>query len=106
MIKVLQNWEEIGQAIITLQKSGLPLHETVQKNWDHFLLYNILAQENKNIKILDLGCGNGLTLKLFLALGFLNIYGIDFKINLDLRIKQIYKSLQAEIGRASCRERV
>ena len=51
MIKVLQDWEEIGNSILNLQKAGLPTHETPQKNWDHFLLYYALAETDRSAAI-------------------------------------------------------
>ena len=96
MIKVLQNWDEIGEALLTLQKKGLPLYQTPQKNWDHNIVYELLSQKDRSINILDLGCGEGYTLKFLNALGFQNLHGIDLQINLKLRLKQIYRMLRSK----------
>ena len=95
MIKILQNWGEIGEAILTLEKKGLPLHPTPQKNWDHFVIYNTLVSKDKNSLILDLGCGEGHTLKFLNALGFPNLHGTDLKICWKLRFEQIYRMLRS-----------
>jgi SAM-dependent methyltransferase len=89
LIKVLQNWQEIGDSILTLQRGGLPTHGTSQKNWDHFLLYESLASTPKGAMIADLGCGDGHTLSLLHALGFQNVHGVDHKIGWRVRAKQL-----------------
>lgn len=99
MIRVLQNWQEIGDSILSLQRAGLPTHATTQKNWDHYLLVDLLAQTDRDGLIADLGCGEGHTLSLLHALGFKDVHGIDYKIGWRVRAKQLItmkreKSLQ------------
>jgi len=89
VIKVLQNWQEIGDSILNLQREGLPTHGTVQKNWDHFLLYSTLISTDRQSMIVDLGFGEGWTLTFLHALGFNNIHGVDFRIDWRLRVKQL-----------------
>jgi|TARA_B110000259_G_scaffold178988_1_gene217941 SAM-dependent methyltransferase len=48
------------------------MHKIDKKNLKKFLL-----KEKKNIKILDVGCGNGENLELIKSWGYLNIYGTD-----------------------------
>lgn len=80
MIKVLQNWQEIGEATLSLQRKGLPTHTDVRKNWDQFLVYEAIASQDRNSCIIDLGCSPYCTLNFLAALGFKNIYGIDLNI--------------------------
>jgi SAM-dependent methyltransferase len=80
MIQVLQNWLEIGNATLSLQRQELPTHITVQKNWDQFLLAQQLLHTAKQSAILDLGCGDCCTLKFLAALGFTNLSGIDLHL--------------------------
>lgn len=80
MISVLQNWQEVDQATLELQTQGLPTHITVQKNWDQFLLYQLLMHRDRRSAILDLGCGDCCTLDFLAALGFTNLHGIDLQI--------------------------
>ena len=89
MIRVLQNWQEIGDSILTLQRAGLPTHGTPQKNWDHFLLHESLAATEKQAMIADLGCGEGHTLSLLHNLGFKNVHGVDYQIGWRVRAKQL-----------------
>lgn len=91
MVKVLQNWQEIGEATLGLQRQGLPTHMTVSKNWDQYLLYKTLENRDRGIRILDLGCGDGYTLKLLHALGFNNVHGLDFTLSRKLRLGQFAK---------------
>ncbi|MCC3406143.1 MAG: methyltransferase domain-containing protein [Microcoleus sp. PH2017_10_PVI_O_A] len=81
MIKVLKNWQEIGDATLTLQRQGLPTHSDTRKNWDLSLLYETIASENRNSRIVDLGCSPGCTLVFLISLGFTNLYGIDFDLD-------------------------
>ncbi|MBW4441835.1 MAG: class I SAM-dependent methyltransferase [Plectolyngbya sp. WJT66-NPBG17] len=82
MIQVLQNWTEIETATQALQQSSLPTHITIQKNWDQWLLAQLLQAPNvdRQSKILDLGCGDCCTLELLAALGFRALHGIDLTI--------------------------
>ncbi len=85
MIKVLKNWQEIGEATLGLQRKGLPTHTDVRKNWDQFLVYDIIPELDRNACIIDLGCSPYCTLNFLAALGFKNLYGID----LDIEDKEI-----------------
>jgi predicted O-linked N-acetylglucosamine transferase (SPINDLY family)/SAM-dependent methyltransferase len=83
MIKVLKNWQEIGDATLSLQRKGLPTHSDTRKNWDLSLLYETIASENRNSRIVDLGCSPGCTLVFLISLGFTNLYGIDFDLEFN-----------------------
>ena len=80
-MKVLKNWQDIGEATLSLQRQGLPTHTDTRKNWDLSLLYETIASQNRNSCIVDLGCSPGCTLVFLIALGFTNLYGIDFNID-------------------------
>ncbi len=80
MIQVLQNWQEIETATQALQQANLPTHITIQKNWDQWLLAQLLPQVDRQSKILDLGCGDCCTLEFLAALGFKHLDGIDLTI--------------------------
>ena len=89
MIQVLQNWHEIGAATLALQRAGLPLHDTVQKNWDQYLLWQLAAPLDRQAHLVDLGCGAGHALKLLHTLGFAHLSGVDFQISYTLRLRQL-----------------
>jgi SAM-dependent methyltransferase len=80
MIRVLQSWDQVGEALLALQRQGLPTHESAQKNWDHWTLTECVKDLPKDAKILDLGCGSGFTLKLLAASGFKDLDGIDSQL--------------------------
>lgn len=80
MIKVLQNWQEIQAATSEIERLELPLHLDFHKNWDHLLLYHAIATKDKQINIIDLGCGDYCTLNFLAALGFENLHGIDLHL--------------------------
>jgi predicted O-linked N-acetylglucosamine transferase (SPINDLY family)/SAM-dependent methyltransferase len=80
VIKVLKNWQEIGEATLSLQRKRLPIHTDVRKNWDQLLVYDTIASLDRNAYIIDLGCSPYCTLNFMAALGFKNLYGIDLDI--------------------------
>ncbi len=95
MIKVLKDWNEIGSATLALAKEGLPEHSDMRKNWDHFTLYDIIKSLDRNLNILDLGCGEGYTLRFLQALKFQNLNGIDLNVDFKLRLRQIYRMIKS-----------
>ncbi|MBD1824729.1 class I SAM-dependent methyltransferase [Cyanobacteria bacterium FACHB-DQ100] len=82
MIEVLQNWQEVQTATQALQQASLPTHITIEKNWDQWLLAQLLqsSEINQQFKIIDLGCGDCCTLEFLSTLGFEDLHGIDFTI--------------------------
>lgn len=90
MIKTLKNWNEIGKCITTLQKRGICLHETPQKNWD---ILNFIEVVEKylphDISILDVGCSYCPLLEIFSGLGYEKLYGIDINFNFKQKLKRI-----------------
>jgi len=91
VLKVLQNWQEIGEAVLALQRQNIPLHESAEKNWDHWLLYNALVPISRKQAVADLGCGEGHTLRMLYSLGFARIDGVDLKISAELRARQVFQ---------------
>jgi len=89
MIKVLQDWFEIGDANKFLNRKGLPKHLTAEKNWDLYQLYTVLDPLPRESKLMDLGCGRLMALKLLYAMGFRNLYGVDLSIGLEGRLSQL-----------------
>lgn len=95
MIKVLQNWQEIKVATSEIERMELPLHLDFHKNWDRVLLYNAIATQDKQITIIDLGCGECCTLNFLAALGFKNLHGID--LNLEQNANAAYTLYQGNL---------
>jgi SAM-dependent methyltransferase len=89
MIKVLRDWSEIGQAIMSMSRLGLPKHLTPEKSWDLYNLYNLVLPLSRNVDIVDLGCGKLHALKMLYDLRFKNLSGIDLSIPYRLRLSQL-----------------
>lgn len=98
MIQVLQNWQEVETATQALQQSSLPSHLTIQKNWDQWLLAQLLQESNvdRQSKILDLGCGDCCTLEFLLALGYRDLHGIDLTVK-DPDKSSVYRLYQGDL---------
>jgi len=91
-MQLLQNWDQVGESLLAIQRRGLPAHESVQQNWDHFLLLQAIEKYPKTAPVLDLGCGSGFTLRLLATAGYLNLAGIDVKLSSRLRIgRQLWR---------------
>jgi SAM-dependent methyltransferase len=86
MMQLLQNWDQVGEALLSVQRRGLPAHESAQQNWDHWLLLQAIEKYPKNASILDLGCGNGFTLQLLATAGYENLVGVDMQMGPRLRL--------------------
>ena len=94
MIHVLKNWSQVGQAIGYLSSLGTDkqnrvYHGTPVKNWDLAQLANVLKNENKDIRILDMGCGGSSFLRFCYVNKFRNVYGIDLTIHFQDRWQQL-----------------
>lgn len=99
MIQVLQNWQEIETATRALQRSSLPSHLTIQKNWDQWLLAQLLQASDidRQSKILDLGCGDCCTLEFLATLSYDNLHGIDLTVKLDPDASSAYQLYQGDL---------
>ncbi len=89
MIKVLQNWSEIGRAVEQLENMGLPRHSNTEKCWDMVLLSKIAEPLSRQAKILDMGCSGLYTLRLLDKMGFSELLGLDLTPTCIDRIKQL-----------------
>jgi 2-polyprenyl-3-methyl-5-hydroxy-6-metoxy-1,4-benzoquinol methylase len=94
MIKVLTNWQEIGEATKFLSKKNLPKHRSGEKNWDLVLLCQLIDPLSRNAKIIDLGCSGVDTLKFLHSMSFNNLIGVDLNITMLDRINQLAKMWQ------------
>lgn len=103
MIRVLRDWREVGEAVVALQREGLPLHDAPQKNFDHFMLREVLAGLDKEIPIVDLGCGHAYTLAFLHALRFSRLVGVDLTIDGWARARRVRLMLRERSWRAPYR---
>jgi SAM-dependent methyltransferase len=94
MIKVLQDWNEVGTAITALRMAGLPLHSDPPKCWDFYNLQELLRSSgliiDSGASLVDLGCGPSragcATLHFLYAAGFRTLVGIDLHVPIYARI--------------------
>ncbi len=93
MIKVLKNWDEIGECVIQLQDSGGPLHHQPQKNWDLFHMLKAIGENlDKSANILDVGVSGCPVLEALLKRGYSNLYGIDLRIGFREKFSRVFMS--------------
>lgn len=95
MIRILENAAQIEEAKSFLAKAGLSQHDQPEKNWDFFVLQDLVNRLDRSAPIVDLGCGGLYALKLLLSMGFRNLSGIDLHIALRDRLQQA--SLMAKL---------
>lgn len=86
MIKVLQNWEEIGRSTHELDRKSLPRHGSVEKCWDLFQLYQISQELPRSARAIDLGCSGLHTLKFLYGMGFRDLTGVDLHFTVQDRL--------------------
>ena len=92
MIKLLENINQAENATCWMRDKKIPLHDTMQKNWDHYELISLIKVFPRSARILDMGSGHGFTLRLLHTLGFENISGIDYELPPRWRLERL-KSL-------------
>lgn len=95
MIKLLENIGQAESATRWMRDRKIPLHDTMQKNWDHYELISLLKEFPTSSRILDMGSGHGFTLKVLHILGYENISGIDY----ELPPRKILERLKSLFGK-------
>lgn len=91
MIKVLKNWDEIGECVIKLQQTKGPLHHQPQKNWDLFYMLKIIEDNvDKSECILDAGAVGCPVLEVLLNRGYSNLYGIDLRVGFREKFNRVF----------------
>lgn len=103
MIKILRTQEQINKSIRFLKAKNLPLHRDRSKNWDLAQLYLIVEGRHRNAPVLDVGCWMLSTLKLFNAMDFTRLWGID-RYDSEMRFKQDHKENIGRIFRGKFEE--
>ena len=89
MIKLLEDIKQAEEITCWMRDKKIPLHDTMQKNWDHYELISLIKVFPKSARILDMGSGHGFTLKLLHTLGFENISGIDYELSPRWRLERL-----------------
>jgi len=77
MIKVLQDWEEVGRSLGALQQFKCGYHGDPIKNWDLALIASLMREFPKGSRILDMGCSGSPLLRFCSKAGY-RIIGVDF----------------------------
>lgn len=74
----LKSWDEVGAAILKLQREGGPLHSVPQKNWDLEKMLSFVKEHGgPSWSILDVGCAGCPILEGLYKRGFRTLHGID-----------------------------
>ncbi|VWU48883.1 methyltransferase, putative [Hepatocystis sp. ex Piliocolobus tephrosceles] len=89
----LSYWENIyTNEKENYEESNVELEEWFEQNCDKIINYiDKKYMNNKNITILDIGCGNGLFLHKLYKKGFTNLYGFDFSNTAIKLAKQFFQ---------------
>ena len=78
---VLQDYDQVDQAVEGLCSLGLFPHPNRVKSWDTFKMTNIVNQGDRTSHVLDIGCEGSPILPMLRRLGFRNLYGCDLDLN-------------------------
>ena len=92
VIKILESTKQAEEATCWMREKKFSLHDTMQKNWDHYELISLVKEFPRSARVLDMGSSQGFTLKVLHALGFENISGIDYELPPQRRLERL-KSL-------------
>jgi len=74
---VKNSWTEHWSNKTSLEESASIVGKFLRKQRFQ-ILFKMLKNFNRNLSVIDIGCGGGLTLKFFRDTGFTNSIGIDF----------------------------
>jgi len=73
----LKDWNDEWRAVDSIEESASPVGKWLRKQRLEKVT-SILSKLDRNLSIIDMGCGAGTTLKIIRELGFKNSVGIDF----------------------------
>jgi len=99
VIKVLQSWEEIGEAVRRLGARRLPYHREPAKNWDLWNVVEAVERCGKRVDVIDLGCGGCHALDLLTFLPHRALVGVDLEISILDRLAQLKRFAELLIRR-------
>lgn len=87
VMRILQSWEEVGDAVRRLRTAELPGHAVPEKNWDLALLADLTDDLPRNTAVADLGCAGLYALELLASQGFRRIAGLDLSVPWQHRVR-------------------
>lgn len=86
-MRILQNWEEVGNAVRRLRSAALPGHLVPEKHWDLALLADMTDDLPRDAEVADFGCAGLYALELFARQGFRKIVGVDLSVPWQHRLR-------------------
>ncbi|CRG96715.1 methyltransferase, putative [Plasmodium gallinaceum] len=95
----LSYWEEIYKnEKKNYEESNIELEEWFEENCDKIINWiETNFKEQKNIAILDIGCGNGLFLYKLYEKGFVNLHGLDFSNTAIELSKKLFNNININL---------
>jgi len=88
-VKVLKNWEQIGEAILFLSEGGHRSHPNPIKNWDLRLIREFFGDLGRDELVVDLGASPLAGVRLCHEMGFRKVIGYDLKFSIFDRVLQL-----------------
>jgi SAM-dependent methyltransferase len=101
-VKILQSWEEVGDAVRLLRSSELPGHVIPVKHWDLALLAEMTDDLPRDAAIADFGCAGLYALELLARQRFRHIVGLDLSVPLQHRVRALRRRTRG-LGYKLCR---
>jgi SAM-dependent methyltransferase len=87
VVKILQSWDEVGDAVRRLRSSELPGHVIPEKHWDLALLAEMTDDLPRDAAVADFGCAGLYALELLARQRFRHIIGLDLSVPWQHRIR-------------------
>lgn len=93
-MRILQDWEEVGEAVRRLRTAELPGHAVPEKHWDLALLADMTDDLPRDATVADFGCAGLYALELLARQGFRDIVGLDLSVPWQHRRRALRRRTQ------------
>lgn len=88
-VTVLENWQQIGEAVYFLSNCGYRYHKNPIKNWDLMQISKLFADLGRDELVIDLGASTLGGLRLCHEMGFHRLIGYDLEFTVFDRLLQV-----------------
>jgi SAM-dependent methyltransferase len=94
VVRILQSWEEVGDAVHRLRTTELPGHLVPEKHWDLALLAEMTDDLARDSPVADFGCAGLYAVELLARQRFRHIIGLDLCVPWQHRVRAFRRRRQ------------